>query len=845
MAFEDAVRLSITTKSCKLTVRNPTDLFMRFLHRLINVGVKETNSVIVRRNIQLTNFIALCLSLAIISILTIRFLTAPFYAWFYLPLTIQVAFYLGLIALNKIGYTKLSRVLVCWIPSIALFIDFQIIITHAAVPETSQYAGFRLFQVAFSFFPFLVFNLSERWLMGIGALVPAVSVIFFDRILDLMGVGYLSMGLTESTYFYNNVRTIITLGLIASVFVFLKQILEKQELRNEKLIRELAEKNISIQRDARRELKRAYDRLKYHINNTPLAVIERDENFQITFWNKRAEELFGWTASEVLNQRPLDFLIHPDEHSVASKTMDALVADKKESSFMELRAITKTGAVRHCLWYYSFLRDEQGELETILSFVSDITEQRDANFFLKERIKELRTLYNVSTSLTTSDKSMHEVFSELPSMLPSGWQFPEVCAARLKVFDVFYQTENFSESTYRQQAKILVNGSEIGFLEVLYLEERPKSYEGPFFREEKELLVAIAGMLQVYIERKLDEEKFFKAQANLAATINNTEIIIWSVDQNFKLITYNEPFRKYALEHYSVDLDTVNNVQYFPEELLFKWRARYQRVLTGEILTLEETSGDIDFRFSLSPIIDNANVIGVSVFGDNITDRNRHERELAEANKKVTEFKIMALRSVMNPHFIFNVLSSIQYFILRNDELNAINYLTSFSKLMRTVLTRSAVDLVTVKDEIDLLNDYVHLEKLRFDDKFDFAIRCEESMEPDEIKLPSLLIQPYVENAILHGLYNKIGKGRLTIDVKTNSNFLIFEIEDNGVGRAAALEIRGRNNAHGKSMGTQLTEERLMILNSDSETPVVYTDLFNEGKPCGTRVTIRIKLYPN
>jgi PAS domain S-box-containing protein len=818
---------------------------MRFFHRLINVGIIETNSVIVRRNIQLTNFIALCLSLAIISILTIRFLTAPFYAWFYLPLTIQVVFYFGLITLNKIGCTNLSRVLICSIPSIALFIDFHIVITHADVPETSQYAGFRLFQLAFSFFPFLVFNLSERWLMWVGALVPAISAVFFDRILDVMGVGYLSMGLGESSYFYNNVRTIITLGLIASAFVFLKQILEKQELRNEKLINELAEKNITIQRDARRELKRAYDRLKYHISNTPLAVIERDKNFQITFWNKRAEELFGWTSEEVLNQRPLDFLVHPDEHSIASKTMDALVADKKESSFMELRAITKTGAVRHCLWYYSFLRDEQGELETILSFVSDITEQRDANFFLKERIKELRTLYNVSTSLTTSDKSMHEVFTELPSMLPSGWQFPEVCAARLKVFDVIYQTANFSESTYRQRAKILVNGSEIGFLEVLYLEERPESYEGPFFKEEKELLIAIAGMLQVYVERKLDEEKFFKAQANLAATINNTEIIIWSVDQNFKLITYNEPFRKYTLDHYSINLDTINNLQYFPEELLSKWRGRYQRVLTGEILTLEESSDDIDFRFSLSPIIDNAHVIGVSIFGDNITNRNRHERELAEANKKVTEFKMMALRSVMNPHFIFNVLSSIQYFILRNDELNAINYLTSFSKLMRTVLTRSAVDLVTVKDELDLLNDYVHLEKLRFDDKFDFAIRCEESLEPDEIKLPSLLIQPYVENAILHGLYNKIGKGRLTIDVKTNSNFLIFEIEDNGVGRAAALEIKGRNNTHRKSMGTQLTEERLMILNSDSQTPVVYTDLFNDGKPCGTRVTIRIRLYPN
>jgi PAS domain S-box-containing protein len=817
---------------------------MTFFSPIINIGVKETSSVIIKRNIQLTNFIAICLAVAILSILTIRYFSAPLYAWFYMPLSIQVVMYLSLIVLNAKGFTTLSRILICWIPSIALFIDFQIVITHAVVPETSHYTGFRLFQVAFAFFPFLVFNLSEKWLMVLAASVPTISAVFYDRILDFIGVGYSSSGLTETSYYYNNLRTAVTLGLIGSAFVFLKQILEKQELYNERLIRELAEKNILIEKNARRELKRAYDRLQYHINNTPLAVIERDKDFKITFWNKRAEELYGWTAAEVQGKRPQDFLVHPDDYGRAMHSMEELLREKKDSSFLELRGMTKGGLVRHCLWYYSFLRDEQGELETILSFISDITEQREANFYLRERIKELRTLYNVSTLLTTSHKSMHEVFRELPPLLPPGWQFPEVCAARLKVFDVFYQTENFIQCPYHQQTKIFVNGSQIGFVEVAYLEKRPESFEGPFFKEERELLVAIAGMLQVYIERKLEEEKLFKAQANLAATINNTEIIIWSVDQNFKLITYNEPFRQYAFERYSVDVDDVHS-EYFSEQFLSTWRARYQRVLTGEIVTLEDSSEGADFRFSLSPIIDNAHVIGVTIFGDNITDQNRQHRELAEANKKVTEFKMMALRSVMNPHFIFNVLSSIQYFIIRNDELNAINYLTSFSKLMRTVLTRSAVDFVSVQDELDLLNDYVHLENLRFDDKFDFTIRCEDSVGAEDIKMPSLLIQPYVENAILHGLYNKEGKGTLTIDVKTTSDQLIFEIEDNGIGRSAANEIRDRNQSQRKSMGTQLTEERLRILNNNSENAVVYTDLFNEGKASGTRVTIRIKLYPN
>jgi LytS/YehU family sensor histidine kinase len=218
---------------------------------------------------------------------------------------------------------------------------------------------------------------------------------------------------------------------------------------------------------------------------------------------------------------------------------------------------------------------------------------------------------------------------------------------------------------------------------------------------------------------------------------------------------------------------------------------------------------------------------------------------LTEANKKIADLKVMALRSVMNPHFVFNVLSSIQYFITKNDELNAINYLTAFSKLMRTVLTRSVADQVTLKEEIDLLKDYVQLEKLRFDDKFEFVVQPDNDLDLENIKIPSLLIQPFVENAILHGLYNKEGNGLLGIKVSLEGDHLIFVVEDDGVGREASRMIQSRNPAKNASMGTQLTEERLTILNGDNLPAVTYTDLFNDNKAAGTRVTIRIKLNPN
>jgi PAS domain S-box-containing protein len=810
---------------------------------LLNSGMQFSDVPSEKRNIRLTNSIAIGLVFIIALLNVLRILYFGFHPIVFYTLAVNSALVAAPILVNRLGYTTLSRILLCWTFQLIIIWNVRIVLLIQGA-ETSSYIGFRIFQVAFACLPMLVFNLADWKPILIGFSVPVVLMVFYNPILTMLGVGYESSGLHEASYYYNSFRTFIAVLVIAWSLFSLKKIIEKQEGQNMALIEELNEKNNLIQLNSERALKKAYERLSYHINNTPLAVIERDKNFTITFWNKRAEELFGWSSGEVLGKRPVDFMVHADDQANASKIMEEYALEKRESSFMEIRTVAKDGTVLHCLWYYSFLRDENGELETILSFVSDVTEQRRANYFLKERIKELRTLYNVSLCLTTSEKSMHDVFTDFPFLLPPGWQYPEVCHARLKVFDVYYQTPDFKEGKSSQRTKISVNGEEIGFIEVVYLEDKPDVHEGPFFNEERELLVAVAGMLQVYIERKLEEEKLLRAQANLSATINNTEIIIWSVDNNFKLITYNEPFRKYAREHYNEDLSKGTN-EYFHESLRLKWRERYSRVLTGEVLTLEESLDKNDFRFSLSPIIDNAHVIGVSIFGDNITEQNKRNRELAEANKKITEFKVMALRSVMNPHFIFNVLSSIQYFITRNDELNAINYLTSFSKLMRTVLTRSVADFVTLKEELDLLKDYVHLEKLRFEDKFDFRIVCDDSIDADEVQMPSLLIQPYVENAILHGLYNKDGKGSLAVYVKKADDFLLFEIEDDGIGREAAMKIRERNQTQRKSMGTQLTEERLKMLNSDAHDSVTYTDLFDADAPAGTRVTIRIKINPN
>lgn len=359
-------------------------------------------------------------------------------------------------------------------------------------------------------------------------------------------------------------------------------------------------------------------------------------------------------------------------------------------------------------------------------------------------------------------------------------------------------------------------------------------------------LFFVAQIEDVTDEKKA-AEKLILNEANLNATINNTELMIWSVDRDFKLLMFNNQFANYISEHYGLILQNGSRIfanvnTPLGEEMTERWTALYDRALAGERITLEETRFGIDFQYSLSPIIENNQVIGVSIFADNVTERKARDRELAEANKKIGELRLMALRSVMSPHFIFNVLNSIQYFIAKNDRLNAINYLSMFSKLVRSILTHSVNNKISLAEEIELLKNYIQLEMVRFENKFEFSIELAPGVDTDSIIIPSLLIQPYVENAILHGLYNKKTPGKLLIRIHEDEDMLTFIIEDNGIGREAAQKLRMESFRPHNSMGINITEERLKLINLGQQAAFEIEDLKDENGPCGTRVKIMILL---
>ncbi|MGB8491502.1 MAG: histidine kinase [Bacteroidales bacterium] len=234
--------------------------------------------------------------------------------------------------------------------------------------------------------------------------------------------------------------------------------------------------------------------------------------------------------------------------------------------------------------------------------------------------------------------------------------------------------------------------------------------------------------------------------------------------------------------------------------------------------------------------------IGILLFG---RSKLESKRRLSELNRKVSEMNQANLRQQMNPHFIFNTLNSIQYYMYQHDRLATNNYLTKFSSLMRKVLDNSQHTSIPLSDELGALKLYLELEAIRFRDKFDFKISVDDEIDPIMFKVPTMLIQPYVENSICHGIIPAESKGYVDIDLKLNNNCIVCTIEDNGIGRDASRERNLKKERNHTSLGTHITKSRLDLVNElyGTSLKTTYTDLKNEnGEPAGTRVEIHIPI---
>ncbi|HEX7412847.1 MAG TPA: histidine kinase, partial [Bacteroidia bacterium] len=292
---------------------------------------------------------------------------------------------------------------------------------------------------------------------------------------------------------------------------------------------------------------------------------------------------------------------------------------------------------------------------------------------------------------------------------------------------------------------------------------------------------------------------------------------------------------------------TQNNVTYGnlpPGNYVFKVRCcNNQGVWSTEPLTFSFSVDAPYYKrwwFILSSIGFIALII-FTLFRVRLNQLKREQEKETKTQIEIAKNELKALRAQMNPHFLFNSLNSIQHYIVSNKGDEAAFYLNRFAKLMRMILANSEKTTITLNEEINGLKIYIELEQMRFSNLFDFDIKVDETIDADYEQIPSMLLQPYVENAILHGLVPKDGGGILKINFFIKENFLHITIEDNGIGRKKAAEIKNQSRKSHDSMGMKITKDRLRLLSNVQQVSytVTFTDLQDaQNNPLGTHVEI-------
>jgi hypothetical protein len=300
----------------------------------------------------------------------------------------------------------------------------------------------------------------------------------------------------------------------------------------------------------------------------------------------------------------------------------------------------------------------------------------------------------------------------------------------------------------------------------------------------------------------------------------------------------NEAFRFYI--QYSEAKDTVSRLQRNRETIELQTRYETERKdqqiatlsLENELKETQLRQNTI-FVFGLAGLVFIILLLGYILF--------RQNRQKTGQQMMILQQKL--LRSQMNPHFIFNSLTSIQNYIMDEESYKASKYLSRFSKLVRTILDSSVDDNITIEHEIIAIENYLELQKIRYKSRFDYSLGIDDNIDIENTLIPPMLAQPFIENAIEHGILHKKNKGNIQVRFKSKNEMIILEVEDDGIGRKKAKEIISKQKMKHKSLATTITRERIRVLNKRSRQKITMQieDLVDaRNEPEGTLVRFEI-----
>ena len=353
------------------------------------------------------------------------------------------------------------------------------------------------------------------------------------------------------------------------------------------------------------------------------------------------------------------------------------------------------------------------------------------------------------------------------------------------------------------------------------------------------------GLAQLNLNKLQAAKKNLETALNIATKFNIHTIIVKANENLSFLYAKKENYQKayfYFKKAKDEDAKTLNerNLAYV-NELITKYdKQRSENQIKdlakkNQIAQLQITKNRTLWIIAFSVFM----LIAVVVFSIDKQKGLKNE-------KKVLSLKQDALRSQMNPHFMFNALNSIKLYIIKNNQKKATSYLNKFSKFMRKILEASDLQETSLKEEIETMKLYLSLENIRFSNEINFNVKTDSSLNLETIKIPPLVLQPFIENSIWHGLSSSKKRKKITIFIqKISSEYVLINIEDNGIGRKASTKIKVKKHINRKSIGISLTKDRLtnFVKNKKNNYSVFYKDLEDKnGNSSGTKVIIKLPL---
>ena len=322
---------------------------------------------------------------------------------------------------------------------------------------------------------------------------------------------------------------------------------------------------------------------------------------------------------------------------------------------------------------------------------------------------------------------------------------------------------------------------------------------------------------------------------------------------------------KYIIEERSRQAVFLAEEKAYREKLLFERKLEQEKAIEHEKFLHEKKASEARSRYDNQIVLEKAKqerlelekeqtklgllfgIIGVSVIfclsiiliRQKVSKRRAIEK--AEAQHKMAELELQSLRAQLNPHFMFNSLNAIQELILKDDNDNSHLYLSRFSELLRVLLDNANQSFVSIRKEINLLELYLSLENLRIPD-LKYSIEVDPSIDTNKMTIPNMMLQPYIENAIWHGLSPKKGDRNLSVRIRRKEELIVCEVEDNGVGRKVAAELKSLYRKEHRSKGMELLSKRFSLLSKEygSDIQTIVEDLHDNGTALGTKVSITV-----